>query len=74
MQRANLSPFVGPAFKALKEHGCSGVRGFQPRRVHAGFDDTAWSKPCITVYGCGLEIAERTLRAMGWAGDVKAER
>lgn len=72
-KRTDFTPFVGPAFRALRAHGCTGVRSFQSRRVHAGYDESAWSKPLIVAYGVSQDLAERTLREMGWQYDIRAE-
>lgn len=74
MQRVNFTPYVGPAFQALRALGCTAVRGRQSHRVHAGFDASAWSRPQIVVYGVSLAAAENVLRGLGWTGDVAVDQ
>lgn len=58
-------------FYAARSLGVTGVRTFASRRVHAGSDASAWSKPTLVIYGeVADETAVRSL-AKNWTGALE---
>lgn len=54
-----------------KAYDVTGIRGCAPRRVHAGMDASAWSKPKLIVYGKLTNKTAVAELAAGWNGDVE---
>jgi hypothetical protein len=61
-------------YRTGKALGVTGIRGCAPRRVHAGYDASAWSRPTLIVYGNISDKAAVVALASGWTGDVEFQR
>jgi hypothetical protein len=61
-------------YRKGREFGVTGILGRAPRRVHAGSDASAWSRPTLIVYGDIANKAAVIALASGWAGDVEFQQ
>lgn len=58
-------------YREGRAFGVTGVSTKAPRRVHCGYDDTAWSKPLLIVYGSVTDKTAVRALAAGWSGDLE---
>jgi len=73
-RKVDFTPIVGPAFRALRAHGCTAARGVQAYRITAGYDEAAWFPATVILYGTvTIDDARPVLADLGWAGAIKIE-
>lgn len=61
----------GKVYREGRTLGVTGTRGVAGRRIHAGFDASAWSKPTLIVYGPVTDKAAVQALAQGWTGAIE---
>ena len=61
-------------YSAGRALGVTAIRTRASRRVHAGYDASAWSKPTLIIYGDITDEAPVRELASGWNGDIEFQR